>query len=152
MFLQAWWNRVEEIDREKKESKDQHGVIVMKCASTTDLGGSEKKAIVSHINKCLSIAHGAGIYHCDIRRRNVLCFDGVWQLCDWGLCKLPEEKHVKVYTTGAQGKNTGPRVQQLLAESKDEVVMIDWTAGDDKEMLDVFIAKTCELLSFACIA
>ena len=85
--------------------------------------------------KSLSLAHSVGIFHCDLRRSNVLKFGADdFQLVDFGLsCSIQGEYNdpYDLQRGGSQASSVGPRVRRLL-DANTEVV---WTAADDYEML-----------------
>jgi hypothetical protein len=115
----------------------------MKFAQCTLSEGHNPDHVSRDIGACLDIAATVGLRHCDIRLNNVLLFNGVWQLCDWGLCALPGEKKVLVFKKGEQGKCAGTRIRAILDNAKGDRVSVDWIYGDDKEMLHV-VVSTCK--------
>lgn len=99
-------------------------------------GSASKEVDESHVwlgvCQSLQVAHQAGIFHCDIRKSNVLYFDAIgWRLVDFGLsCEVAHDKYELDLDSGAQANGVGPRVKGCLQNG----LAIRWNAGDDYEM------------------
>jgi hypothetical protein len=139
-IYQGWWKF-----GKWKHSTDNavKGVIVMKFAKRTLSESDNPDDVSRDIGACLDIAATVGLRHCDIRLNNVLLFNDVWQLCDWGLCALPGEEKALVFKDGEQGKCAGSRIRGILDKAKGDRVSVEWICDDDKGMLNV-VLSTCK--------
>jgi len=131
----------------------QYGVIVMYPATRqrltqfTDADGE----IFGQLFRSLSVAHQAGVMHCDLSPRNCLLFpDNNWQVVDYGLSGVITNREVwftnysgriSVQKGSYQHRCCGRRAWDIIQEEGNDLdlVEIDWTVGDDIEMLQ----RTC---------
>mmetsp|Transcript_30373 Transcript_30373/g.41600 ORF Transcript_30373/g.41600 Transcript_30373/m.41600 type:complete len:127 (+) Transcript_30373:1077-1457(+) len=107
-------------------------------------------AIFGQLLQSLSVAHKAGVLHCDLSPRNCLQFlDGSWQVVDYGLSGAITQREgwytdysgrIWVQKGSFQHMCCGRRAFDIVQENDFNVVEIDWTVGDDIDML----YRTCQ--------
>jgi hypothetical protein len=118
------------------------GVLLMKTGAqvtrqSLDAASMDtKRLIYQDILRCLHMLHKTSICHCDIRRANILNFNGKYVLIDPGLSTAT---HTKVVITCSklcgQFLGAGQRVRSLAAAQDAESVEVEWIEADDVEML-----------------
>lgn len=121
-----WWNL------SKTNGNEEGGGAIFMKYGRVPREGDDRSKICLGVCKSLQFAHEAGILHCDIRKSNILFFEGVgWRLVDFGLCcKNDESPYDLTADSGAQAEGVGPRVKTCL-ENKQPFY---WRVGDDYEM------------------
>ena len=129
---------------------DDPRIIVMlpaiRPSMKSELGG---EAVFSQLLSSLTVAHSAGVLHCDVRSSNCLEFaEGGWQVIDYDLSVSADEGECKLYRESDQFKCAGEDVKakyELVVTSRhpdgiyEREISIDWTVHDDVCML----FKTC---------
>jgi hypothetical protein len=135
------------VSREAAASEMKYGVIVMLPAYRTPLTTTEDVdgRIFAKLLESLSVAHKAGVLHCDLSPRNCLRFPGdCWQVVDYGLsCEITQHNgwftshsgKVLVQKGSYQHKCCGWTASNIIEEDEELEVEIDWTIGFDLEML-----------------
>jgi len=156
-MLHPTWSEVQQyswlVAHEVAVSDPQYGVIVM-LPATKKLITQEDDAdgnIFGQLLRCLSVAHHAGVLHCDLSPSNCLqFFDDSWQVVDYGLSGFITNREngwftnhsgkISVQKGSNQHKCCGRRAFDIVQENDFNVVEIDWTVGDDIDML----YRTCQ--------
>lgn len=143
------------VARESTVGDPRYGVIVMYPATRQRLTQVDDAdgEIFGQLFRCLSVAHQAGVLHCDLSPRNCLLFpDYNWQVVDYGLSGVITN-HEEGWFTKYSGRTSvqkgsyqheccGRRAWDIIEGNESEplsLVEIDWTVGDDIEMLQ----RTC---------
>ena len=107
------------------------------------------EAVFSQLLSSLTVAHRAGVLHCDVRPSNCLKFeDGGWQVIDYDLSVLASSGQCSLQRNTNQFDCAGEDVKakfEVAEKSRDADVIYDskitinWTVHDDICML----FKTC---------
>ncbi len=137
---------------EASNNDNNHHIIVMQPALKNKLWDLEDTSkAYSDLLRSLSVAHNAGILHCDVSPNNCLQFmDGSWQVVDYGLSVQIEKRepdwmtssgYVTILKNSFQHLCCGYRAFDIISGFDRDLVEFEWTIGDDLEMLQRACSK-----------
>ncbi len=137
---------------EASNNDNNHHIIVMEPALRNKLWDLEDTSkAYSELLRSLSVAHNAGILHCDVSPNNCLQFmDGSWQVVDYGFSVEIEKRepdwmkssgNVTIRKNSYQHLCCGYRAFDIISGNDRNLVEVEWTIGDDLEMLQRACSK-----------